>query len=438
MYRPYWDSEIETLDRRALTALQLERLKAQLQRLYHTSPFYRQKWDAAGVKPEDVRHLEDITKLPLVTKDELREEQTRHPPLGRYTAAPRRDWREFHPSSGTTGIPVGTVWTEKDVETIADVTARTLWGYGIRPGDAIQNGFSYGLWVAGMAVHYAAQRIGAFVIPIGAGYTDRQIDFLLRLKPTAFTATPSFGVYLAEVLAERGIPPEALALRLGAFGGEAGTENPATRRRLEEGLGIDAYDYYGLAELGPTFAAECTEKAGLHWAEDHYLIEILDPETKEPLPPGKPGALVITHLTREGSPMVRYWTNDIAVLDVEPCACGRTHARSPGGILGRTDDMIIYKGAKFYPVQVEQAVRAFPELSPEYRIEVKSNEGRTAEVTVVAELARPMAPEEEDRLTAAVRKALREQCLVTPAVRLVPPGTLERTAFKAKRVVRVS
>ncbi len=435
MGRAYWDPEVETMDRGRLKALQLERLKKQIERLYRTSPFYRQKWEAAGVGPDDIKHLEDIARFPVVTKQELREEQANHPPLGRYVAAEPASWREFHPSSGTTGAPVGTVWTENDVEVITDVTARTLWAYGVRPGDILQNGFSYGLWVAGMSVHYAARRIGAFVIPIGAGYTERQIDFMRRLRPTVLTATPSFGIYLTEALAARGIEPEQLSLRIGAFGGEAGTEAPATRHRLEEGLGIDAYDYYGLAELGPTFAGECEAKQGLHWAEDHYLIEILDPETKDPLPPGQPGALVITHLTREGTPMVRYWTNDIAVLDEEPCVCGRTHARSPGGILGRLDDLIVYRGAKFYPIQVEEAVRALPELTPEYRIEVEREGGTVRRVTVVAELTGEFPPEQQTRLAQALRRGLKERCLVTPDVKLVPPGSLERTAFKAKRVV---
>jgi phenylacetate-CoA ligase len=225
------------------------------------------------------------------------------------------------------------------------------------------------------------------------------------------------------------------SLRLGAFGGEAGTENPATRRRLEEALGIRAYDYYGLAEMGPTFAAECEMQAGLHFAEDHYLVEVVDPISKEPLPEGQMGVLVLTHLTREATPLVRYFTGDLARITKEPCPCGRTHLRAVGGILGRVDDLVVYRGAKFYPGQVEEVVRSFPELSSEYRIEVVEEGGMVRRVTVVVE-ARAEAQGQVEGLANALKQRLREALAVTPEVRLEAPGTLERTAFKAKRVVR--
>ncbi|GAA5335205.1 MULTISPECIES: phenylacetate--CoA ligase family protein [Thermus] len=424
----YWEPEVETMPRRELEALQLERLRFQVERLYRESPFFREKW--AGLSLE-IRHLEDIARFPLVTKGELREEQRLHPPLGRYTVAPQSEWREYHPSSGTTGFPVGTVWSERDVENITQVTARTLFAYGLRPGDTLLNGFSYGLWVAGMAVHYAARALGLFVLPVGAGQTERHLELLSRFRPKALTATPSFGLYLAEVLKERGLESP---LRIGAFGGEAGTENPATRSRLQEGLVLRAYDYYGLAEMGPTFAGECAFQQGLHFAEDHYLVEVVDPESKEPLPEGEVGVLVLTHLTREATPLVRYYTGDLARITKEPCPCGRTHLRALGGILGRADDLVVYRGAKFYPGQVEEVVRGFPELSSEYRIEVLEVDGVAREVTVVVELARPQDLGEgfADR----IRQRLKEALGVTPGVRLEAPGTLERTAFKAKRVVR--
>ncbi len=423
----YWEAELETLPRRQLETLQLERLRFQLERLYQWSPFFREKW--GGVKPE-VRHLDDLACLPLITKADLREEQRHHPPLGRYTLCPRDRWREYHPSSGTTGLPVGTVWSDRDVEGIAQVTARTLFAYGLRPGDTLLNGFSYGLWVAGMAVHYAAARLGLFILPVGAGQTERHLEAMARFKPKALTATPSFGLYLAETLQERELESP---LAIGAFGGEAGTENPATRRRLEEALGIRAYDYYGLAEMGPTFAGECEAQSGLHFAEDHYLVEVVDPETKEPVPEGEVGVLVITHLTREATPLVRYYTGDLARLSKEPCVCGRTHLRAVGGILGRADDLVVYRGAKFYPTQVEEVVRRFPELSSEYRIEVREAQGVVRGVTVVVELARPAVGE---GIAEALRRSLKEALGVTPAVRIEAPGTLERTAFKAKRLVR--
>lgn len=423
----YWEPEVETLSRHELETLQLARLKQQVERLYRQSPFFRERW--AGVDVE-IRHLGDLARFPVVTKAELRVEQQTYPPLGRYALAEGAAWREYHPSSGTTGFPVGTVWTQKDVENITQVTARILFGYGLRPGDILLNGFSYGLWVAGLAVHYAAVRLGLFVLPVGAGQTERHLELMGRFRPQALTATPSFGLHLAEALKERGLKSP---LCLGAFGGEAGTENPATRRRLEEALVKEAYDFYGMAEMGPTFAGECRHKAGLHFAEDHYLVEVVDPETKEPLPEGEVGVLVLTHLTREATPLVRYYTGDLARITREPCACGRTHVRALGGILGRADDLVVYRGAKFYPTQVEEVVRRFPELSNEYRIEVMEVEGVVREVTVVAELAVAGAPE---GLAEALRRSLKQALGVTPGVRLESPGTLERTAFKAKRVVR--
>jgi phenylacetate-CoA ligase len=428
----FWDRDVETLPRRDLEALQLERLRRQIARCYDGSPFYRERFARAGIAPHHLERLSDIARFPCVTKQELRDEQAAHPPFGRYVLAPRSSWRELHPSSGTTGSPVNTLWSAADAQVITDHTARTMWSFGTRPGDVVQNAFSYGLWVAGMAVHYAAARIGAFCIPSGTTPAPLQIELMARGRTTVLLATPSFGLYIGERLREAGQAPESLALRAGCFGGEAGTELPSTRARLERSLGIDAYDYYGLAEIGPTFASECHEKAGLHWAEDHYLIEVVSPESGEPLPPGELGILVVTHLTREAAPMIRYWTNDYVRLDPAPCRCGRTHARSPGGIVGRHDDLIVFRGAKFYPAQVEQAVRAFPELSDEFRIELDSDTSTGVDrctVTVEAVGSIPAG------LPARVRFALREALLVGPVVRIVPPGSIERTAFKAKRVV---
>ena len=274
----FWDERIERMGRDELSALQLERLKRQVRRCYEGSAFYRERLDAAGVGPDGIRSLGDIEKIPPVTKEELREEQKAHPPFGRYTVAPPESWGELHPSTGTTGVPVGTIWSRKDVETIADFTARTMWSFGVRPEDIVQNAFSYGLWVAGMSVHYATQKIGCFVIPIGATQTERQIFYLRTMGSTVILSTPSFGLYIGEKLRESGVDPGEQSLRIGAFGGEAGAQNPATRSRIEGALGVDAYDYYGLGEIGPTFASESVAKSGLIWAEDHHLIEVLDPQ----------------------------------------------------------------------------------------------------------------------------------------------------------------
>lgn len=430
----YWDEAIETLPRDELRALQEERLRRQVERLHRESPFYRARLEACGAEPADVRTLEDVARLPTVTKEELRDEQGERPPFGSFVVASRATWRELHPSTGTTGTPVNTIWSAQDVELVADFTARTMWQFGVRPKDVVQNAFAYGLWVAGLSCHYGAARIGCLVVPIGTGVsTEKQIEYFQRAGSTVLIATPSYALYMAAVLRERGVDPDELPLRRGCFGGEPGAENEATRAKIEAGLGIEAFDYYGLAEVWPTFASECEAKAGLHFAEDHVLVECVDPETGRSAAEGEVGVLVFTHLTREAMPMLRYWSNDYARLETERCACGRTHVRAVDGILGRHDDVLVFKGAKFYPTQVEQVVRGFPELSDEFRIEVRreAQGAPVASCTVVAERLEDGLPDLPERL----QESLRSELGVTPAVRLERYGTLERTTFKAKRVV---
>ncbi len=433
----FYDYKIESMSRSDLHALQLAKLKWQVDRCYHRSEFYRERFDEAGVSPADVKTLDDIRKFPFVHKEELREEQAQHPFLGRFTVAPQPEFREVHPSTGTTGTPVNTIWSTTDVEYITKVTARTLWSIGVRSADVVQNAFAYGLWVAGLAVHYASAKIGCLVIPIGAALTERQIDYMVRLKSSVLIATPSYAIYLAEQLKAHNYSTSDIGLRIGCFGGEPGTEVPATRQAIESGLGIDAYDYYGLAEIGPTFASECAHKTGLHWSEDLHLIEVIDPETKEPVPDGEIGILVITHLERSATPMIRYWTNDLVRLDLSPCPCGRTHARSPGGILGRADDMIVFMGVNFYPMQVEQVVRSFEELSPEYRIRLTHDASTHRDICAISvELEQEKMPQPRvSTLQEKTANALREALGFRPEVEFVRQGTLERTAFKAKRVI---
>jgi phenylacetate-CoA ligase len=431
--REYFDPKIETMPRDKLEALQLRRLKLQLKKCYRTSEFYKEKFNSAGVKPEDLCSLHDLIHFPFVTKTELRDEQLAFRPFGRHTVAPPETWAELHPSSGTTGSPVNNLWSFNDVKNISRWTARTMWTFGVRPGDIIQNGFSYGLWVAGMSTHYAARELGCFVIPIGASLTERQIEYFLNPGSTVLLSTPSYALHIAERLKEKGIAPEDIPLRIGCFGGEGGTEVSATREKIEKGLGIKAFDYFGLAEIGPTIGSECPEKSGIHWVEDHILIEVIHPETKKACGPGEVGALVMTHLTKEATPMIRYWTNDLASLDKRKCKCGRTHARSVGGIIGRADDMIIYKGAKFYPVQVEKVVRSFCELSDEFCIELSTNPNSGMDLcTIVVECVRQ---EDIPKVKPVLSNGLREECRVTPDIKFVPFNTLERTTFKAKRIL---
>jgi phenylacetate-CoA ligase len=424
---------VETLTRDELRTLQEELLRRQIERCAASSALYRAKLEAVGAEPGDIRTLDDLARLAVVTKEELRDYQRRNPPFGTFAVADPSAFREVHPSTGTTGTPVNTIWSAADVETITTVTMRTLWQFGVRRGDVIQNAFAYGLWVAGLSCHYAGERLGCLVVPTGtATPTERQIDFLQAVGSTVLLATPSYALHIAEGLAERGIDPAALSLRLGCFGGEAGAENPSTRAKLEAGLGIDAFDYYGLAEVGPTFASECEAKAGIHIAEDYVVVECLDRETREPVPEGELGVVVFTHLTREATPVIRYWSNDYARLSTERCECGRTHVRALEGIVGRHDDLVVFKGAKFYPSQVEKVVRSFAELSDEFRIEVDAGGGTLVErCTVVCEL-RDAGAEIEKRLV----HALRSELGVTPSLRLEPYGSLERFAFKAQRLVR--
>ncbi len=429
----FFDPDIETMPRERLEKLQLERLKRQVERCYAGSEFYRERFDKVGLKPSDIQTLDDIRRIPPVHKDELRREQTAHPPFGRYVVAPREEWGELHPSTGTTGIPVNTIWSKRDRETLTRQAMRELWGFGLRPGHIIQNGYAYGLWVAGMITQYAAVAMGCFILPIGAQLTDRQIDYFLSPGSDFLCATPSFALYIAERMRERGVSPDDLRLSIGGFGGEGGTEAPSIRKRLETRLGINAYDWYGLAEIGPSSSAECVAKAGLHWVEDHLLPEIINPTTMEPCAEGETGVLVLTHLTREATPMLRYWTNDTASLTKRKCECGCTHARSVGGILGRADDMIIYKGENFYPSAVESVIRGFEELGDEFKIRLSTDEKTGMDiVTIVAECS-PSVTDREG-LAARLSDAFHEELQVTPRVELVAPGTFERTMFKARRV----
>ena len=430
----YWDAAVETMTYDALSELQTQRLRWQIERCYRESSLYRSKLDQAGAVPGDIRSPSDLAHLPVVTKDELREDQMEYPPYGSIAVADASTWRELHPSSGTTGIPVHTIWSARDIDTITEFTARTLWQFGVRPNDVIQNAFAYGLWVAGMSSHYGAARIGALVIPVGTGVsTQKQIDYLLLAHSTVLLSTPSYALHIAEELERMGVSLDELTLRVGCFGGEAGAENPSTRLMIERRLGIDAFDYYGLAEIGPTFASECSAKSGLHIAEDHIFVECVDPRTSKPVPDGEVGVLVFTHLTREATPMIRYWSNDYGRLAREGCACGRTHVRVVGGILGRHDDLVVFKGAKFYPTQVERVVRAFAELSPEFRVEVEREPGgvRLRTCTVIAE----WDGQETDGVREKLLRDLRSELGVTPSLRIERPGTLERTAFKAVRLV---
>ncbi|MEW6374974.1 MAG: AMP-binding protein [Thermodesulfobacteriota bacterium] len=431
--RKYFDPEIELMDREELEALQLHELKLQLRRCHRNSEFYKEKFKGMGIKPDDIRSLEDVIHLPFTTKQEIMEEQQAHPHFGRYTVASPETWAELRPSPGTTGVPINTIWSHEDIKHISRWTARTMWTFGVRPGDIIQNGFGYGIWVAGISVHYAAIELGCFVIPIGTTKSERQIDYFLNPGSTVLLCTPSYALNIIEHLKQKEISPKDIPLRIGCFGGEAGAEVPATRDKIENGLGIQAFDCYGLTVIGPIIATECSQKAGVHWIEDHLLVEIIDPETKKPCAPGEVGVLVITHLTKEATPMIRYWTDDFARLDKRKCKCGRTHARSPGGIIGRVEDMIKCGDVNIFPAQVENAVRGLDELSDEFSIELTTDLKAGADVCTV--LVECIKDEDISKVTPQLKEALKKECKVIPEVKFVPFGTLKRTIFRAKRIV---
>jgi len=372
MNNEYWDPKVELMNRKSLEELQLKKLKWQVKRCYDNSMFYREKLKKANISPDSIRRLDDVERIPFVYKGELREEQ-RKSGVNRYIVTTDR-LVEAYPTSGTTGEPVFNFWTEMDREYIIDVTARTLWSMGLRNDDVVHNAFKYELWAVGMSIHRAVQKIGGFVLPVGDGKLLRQVELLIKMAPTAIFSTPTLALKIGSKLKELGFSAGDLTLEFGGFGGEPGASIPNTRKKIEKLLGIDAYDYYGLMEIAPTFAAECEEKAGLHWSEDHHLVEIVDPKTNERVGEGEKGVLVITHLSKEATPMLRYWTGDIAKLEYEKCSCGRTHARSPNGIVGRTDDMIIVQGISFYPSEIEEILRAFPEIGTDYRINVIDHE----------------------------------------------------------------
>jgi len=314
----------------------------------------------AGVQPSDIKTLDDVRKLPFTFKGDLRFDQKE----GAYTSyiVTSKKIVEVYQTSGSTGKPIFNFWTEFDRDYITHLTARTLWSMGLHEHHVVQNAFKYENWAVGIAVHRAVQLIGGMVIPIGDNKLPKQIEYLINLKPHVLLSTPSLALDIGNKLREFDYNAEELSLEFGAFGGEPGAANPSFRKKLEDLLAIDAYDYYGLMEIGPTFASECQEKAGLHWSEDCHLVEVVDAKTMEPVGEGEKGVLVITHLVKEACPMIRYWTGDITKLEYERCGCGRTHARSPGGIVGRLDDLIILRGVKVYPSEIEEIVYNFPEV----------------------------------------------------------------------------
>jgi phenylacetate-CoA ligase len=423
------DRAVETMPRAELSALQLHRLKQTVERAYAKVPHVRRKLDAAGVAPEQMKTLHDIARLPFSTKADLRDNF----PFGLF-AVPRQELLRLHASSGTTGKPTVVGYTRADLDVWSDVMARSLACMGARPGDIFHNAFGYGLFTGGLGFHYGAERLGLTTVPVSGGATERQVTLLADFGARILGATPSYALNIAEVAHGMGVDLHKLALRYGCFGAEPWSE--AMRGDIEAKFGIKAQDVYGLSEIiGPGVACECHEgQSGLHVWEDHFYCEIINPDTAEPLPAGETGELVITTLTKQALPMLRYRTRDITRLVEEPCACGRTHRRMMR-VMGRSDDMLIIRGVNVYPSQVEAFLVGFPGLAPHYQI-VLTREGPMDAMTVEVELASPAPPDAPlvAKIAGDVRNHIKAMVGVTCDVVLKRPGEVPRSQGKAVRV----
>jgi phenylacetate-CoA ligase len=377
-----------------------------------------------------VRSLEDLRRLPFTTKTDFRDTY----PFG-LLAAPMDEIVRIHASSGTTGKPTVVAYTRKDLDVWTEVMGRTLQAGGVRRGDVVQNAYGYGLFTGGLGFHYGAEFLGAAVIPVSGGFTDRQLLALQDLGSTVLCCTPSYALHLAEAIEEAGLDPASLRLRVGFFGAEPWTE--AMRSAIEKRLRLVALNIYGLSEItGPGVAVECPEREGMHVAEDHFLPEVVDPDTLQPVPPGATGELVLTTLSKQAMPLLRYRTRDLTTLDPDPCRCGRTLVRI-GRIMARSDDMLIIRGVNVYPSQVEHALLQLPELAPHYLLVVRREHALdTLEVQVEAQPgAVPPGEAVTAALAARVRRRLVESLGVSAEVSIVAPKTIERSAGKAKRVL---
>jgi phenylacetate-CoA ligase len=414
-----FEPELETMPRERLRALQGERLARLVRYLDERVPFYRRRLDQAGVAPGDVRSLDDLPSLPFTRKDDLRETY----PFELF-AVPMEEVVRVHASSGTTGKPIVGGYTRADVDLFGVVNARTLAMAGAEPAMMLHNAYGYGLFTGGLGLHAGGETLGLTVVPVSGGMTERQLLLIQDFQPDIITCTPSYGLTLAQAFAERGISPEEISLRFACIGAEPWTEG--MRKEIDDGLGIRSTNIYGLTEvIGPGVSNECVEvRNGSHVNEDHFLPEIVDPETGEPLPDGEEGVLVFTTLTKQAMPVLRYWTGDITTLNSEPCECGRTLTRM-ALIKGRTDDMLIIRGVNVYPTQIETVLNAFPELAPHYRL-VVTREGTLDDLEVQAEVAQP-AHVSDATLAERVAGMIKGTVGCTARVTLVEPGKAPRS-----------
>ena len=429
MQHIYWNKTMECMDRKSLRAIQDERLRDLVRRVYANVPFYRGKMQEIGITPNDIRGVDDLPLLPFTEKQDLRDNY----PFDLF-AVPQSEIVRIHASSGTTGKPSVAGYTGGDIDRWSELMARAMYCAGVTRGDVVQVAYGYGLFTGGLGAHYGAERVGAAVIPMSGGNTQRQLMLMEDFGSTALCCTPSYALNLAEALQQAGITRDRLKLRAGIFGAEAWTD--AMRDKIEEMLGIDALNVYGLSEvMGPGVSMECLEKQGMHIWEDHFLPEIIGADNK-PLPYGEKGDLTFTTLTKHGMPLLRYRTHDICVLTDAPCACGRTHVRM-GRIEGRTDDMLIIRGVNVFPSQIEHTLLNIQGVEPHYLI-VVDRKGTLDTIEVQVELSPELVGDTvraiED-LQRKVQQQLASEVLIHADVKLCQPGTIQRSEGKAKRVI---
>ena len=426
-----WNPDAETADKKDMRQHQIESLRNLVEMVYQNVPFYKKKFDEAGVKPEDIITLEDIQKLPFTTKYELRETY----PYG-LVASQQKDIVEVHASSGTTGTPVVDAYTEKDIDIWSDAMARTLAMSGATHKDIVQNAYGYGLFTGGLGVHYGTRRLGAQIVPTSSGNTAKQISVMKDFGTTILTCTPSYSLFLAEAAKDMGVDFRDLPLKAGCFGAEPWSNN--MRTEIEDKLNLSAHDIYGLTEIiGPGVASECCEKNGLHINEDYFYPEIIDPETGEVLPEGEKGELVFTTLTRTGTPIIRYRTRDITYLFREKCACGRTTIKMHR-LYGRNDDMMIIRGVNVFPSQIEDILVNIEGTEPHYQIILNRGEKHLDEIEIQVEVEEGIFSDETkvlENLRRNISETIKSKLGINGIIKLVEPRTIARSEGKAKRVI---
>jgi Coenzyme F390 synthetase len=425
-----WNPTKECMSRDEMASLQGRRLHKIVEYVYHNTPFYRHKMQEMGVEPGDINTVEDVVKLPFTTKKDLRDNY----PFG-LQAAPRSEIVRVHASTGTTGKPTIVGYTRKDIGVWSEIVARSLTAFGVTRDDSFSVAYGYGLFTGGLGAHYGVENLGATVIPASTGNTEKHVRLIHDLGISGIACTPSYALHLAETMEKDGISPADLKLRIGAFGAEPWTEN--MRVEIERRLGLKAYNIYGLSEImGPGVSYECQMQDGSHICEDHFLPEIISPDTLEPLPYGEVGELVFTTLTKEGMPLLRYRTRDLCSLDDKPCECGRTEVRM-GRILGRSDDMLIIRGINVFPSQIESVILSMPEFEPQYVL-VVDRKGNLDTLQVQVEV-RPEYFTDDVKTIESLQKKLsdrlRSVITITASVRALFPGAITRSEGKSRHVI---